>query len=72
MTRLTIEEASQHYAIPLLALHVAIDRGLLQTDENGRLESANIEKLIGRLLKSFYESVNESAQESQAAARHGQ
>ena len=57
MSKLMLEEASLRYDIPLLALHGAIDRGLLQTDADRSLESTDIEALIDRLLKSFCESV---------------
>ena len=57
MSKLMLEEANLRYDIPLLALHGAIDRGLLQTDADRSLESTDIEALIDRLLKSFCESV---------------
>ncbi len=57
MSKLTLEKASLRYGIPLLTLHGAIDRGLLQTDADRSLESTDIEVLIDRLLKSFCESV---------------
>ena len=57
MSKLTLEKVSLRYGIPLLTLHGAIDRGLLQTDADRSLESTDIEALIDHLLKSFCESV---------------
>ena len=53
MSKLTLEKASLRYGIPLLTLHGAIDRGLLQTDADRSLESTDIEALIDHLLNHF-------------------